>query len=597
MKKTIPLLSILVMALSSCSFVEGFVEGVNKDNSRNSTSDTSLNTDSGSTNTGTSSDSSTSSAGSSQDSESSNNDSTTSDTSSTSTTDTSTTSSSDTSTTTSTSSDTSTTHRSGVVSVKFAGINDFHGHIEEEGDMVGLAKMSTYIKSKKSEGAIFCNSGDMWQETFLSSECRGTIISKAFRNAGVDVNTLGNHDFDWGVGAIRLNEQAEYFNEATLGANIMSYPKTGSSWTKSDLGKEYKTFVINKGTDQEVKIGVVGIIGKDQLTSITSKYVQDYVFVDHNDTIKNVATKLRQQEKCDIVVASCHTPANQLDDSLFELDGNGKRKYIDGAFTAHDHAMYADTVYNAPVLEAQSYGRYGSEFTLAFNLDSGKVEQVQYENVKLANLSLKEDAAVKTEVDALVAECDKKGNTEYGSVTGTFSKSNIGRWQAQCAAEKAAELGINIDYSIVNSARASLYRGKVNHYKMFETHPFINELYVVKVSMKDVYGEIYTYDNPFYRVTTKALENDSSKYVTILVYDYLLFHVSVNDTTYEKRYNYFSSLNTSGQVPTVLTDKDGTKINVLDLTINDLKKKGSINPSDYNTSNWHNSNEYLTTAY
>ncbi|MCQ3035505.1 MAG: metallophosphoesterase [Bacilli bacterium] len=551
MKKFLPILSLFAIALSGCKVINSGYHP--------SSGDTSPNTGSN-TNTGTSTDTGTS----------------------------------DTNTNTQTT-DTS-TERTGTVEVKLAGINDFHGHIEEEGNIVGLAKMATYIKSKKSEGALVLNSGDMWQETFLASECKGTIISKAFRTSGVDVNTLGNHDFDWGVDAIRLNEQAEYFGELTLGANIMSYPKNGNSWTKADLGKEYKTFVLNEGTDKEVKVGVVGIIGKDQLTSITSKFVEDYVFLEHNQVIKDVSTKLRKQEGCDIVVASCHTPANQLDDSLFDKDSNGKRKYIDAAFCAHDHSLYSSSVNGAPVIEAQSYGKYGAEVSLTFNLDTGKVEDSSYKNVQLSSLKLKEDPEVKADVDALVKECGEKGDTVYGTVTSYFSKDNIGRWQAQCAAEKASELGVNVDYVIVNSARAYLQSGTVNHYKMYETHPFVNDLYVVRVSMSDVYGEIYNYSNPFYRVTKNALEDNRNKYVTILVYNYLLFHVSVNNDTYEKKYNYFYSLNTSGEVPTLFTDNLGNKLNVLDLTIKDLQKKGTIDPANYEQNSWRNSKDLLTAA-
>ena len=131
---------------------------------------------------------------------------------------------------------------------------------------------------------------------------------------------------------------------------------------------------------------------------------------------------------------------------------------------------------------------------------------------------------------------------------------------------------------------------------MYENHPFINDLYVVRVSMSDVYGEIYNYSNPFYRVTKNALEDNRNKYVTILVYNYLLFHVSVNNDTYEKKYNYFYSLNTSGEVPTLFTDNLGNKLNVLDLTIKDLQKKGTIDPANYEQNSWRNSKDLLTVA-
>lgn len=510
------------------------------------------------------------------------------------TTTTSTSNSTSTTLTTSTSSSTSGGEYEKVVPLKFAGFNDFHGAIEETGNSVGLSKLVTYIKQKKSEGAIICNSGDMWQETFLSSECKGTIISKAFKEAGVDVNTLGNHDFDWSVDAIRLNESVEGFNEEMLGANIVNYPKTTSTWTKSDLGKEYKTFVYNQGLPNEIKVGVVGVIGKDQITSITSKMVENYVFYDHNETIKNVSTKLRSEEGCDVVIASCHTPCGQLDSSLFDYDANGQRKYIDGAFCAHDHSLESLSINDAPIMEASCRGQYMSEFTLYYNVETNKVESSTQNNVFLADLNLKEDEQTKALVDSFASTCNELGNTVYGQISGYMDRTTIGRWQAQCAAEKATELGINIDFAVVNSARSSLKAGSINHYDMHETHPFINELYVVQVTGGDLYNEIYKYSNPFYRLTTKSLSENSTEKFNILIYNYLLFHVKVNDTTYEKTYDYFPSLTNSEYEPYILKDASGDKINVLDLTIKDLQNKGTIDPISYSENSWHNTKSMLT---
>ena len=72
--------------------------------------------------------------------------------------------------------------------------------------------------------------------------------------------------------------------------------------------------------------------------------------------------------------------------------------------------------------------------------------------------------------------------------------------------------------------------------------------------------------------------------------------MSVNDETYEKKYNYFYSLNTSGETPTLFTDKSGNKINVLDLTIKDLQKKGTISPSSYSQNSWQNTRDLLINA-
>ena len=95
-----------------------------------------------------------------------------------------------------------------------------------------------------------------------------------------------------------------------MGANIYNWNADSKTWGDfaSDLAREY----IVKTLDNGLKVGVIGVIGEKQITSISSNLVQTIGFKDPLPIIKTLSDKLKNELDCDIVVVSAHASPRGL---------------------------------------------------------------------------------------------------------------------------------------------------------------------------------------------------------------------------------------------------------------------------------------------
>ena len=139
-------------------------------------------------------------------------------------------------------------------------VNDFHGRIEQAAPSGGIAALSSAVKQIRAANpnTVFAAAGDMiGASTFTSFIQQDVPTIDSLNAAGLDVSSVGNHEFDQGFADLtdRVMPLAlwEY-----LGANI--YEKD----TKTPALPEYYT-----ETFQGVTIGFVGAV-TDELPSLVS---------------------------------------------------------------------------------------------------------------------------------------------------------------------------------------------------------------------------------------------------------------------------------------------------------------------------------------
>lgn len=439
------------------------------------------------------------------------------------------------------------------VDVSFYAINDFHGAIETSYSGVTLGQTATFLKARKAEGSILINSGDMWQGSMLSNYNNGELVTRAFKNIGFDASILGNHEFDWNTSYIEANEAI--YGEKFLGCNIMEYPRGSSGWSKSPLTDSSKIVYANAGTSLEVKIGIIGAIPTNQLSSITSLNTEGIMFVDETPIIKAEATRLRSQEGCDLVVASYHAGQDQVDRSLMGGNSGTGTKYLDAVFCAHTHATETSMVNGVPLVQAGGYGGKLSKVVLTYNISTKTLTKCKnYSIVDLNEYSLNNDPEVQSLIDAEKEIVDPLSSEVIGKAASSFDSSN--QLPKMFATSIYKEIMNDdeyatyqdVDYVVVNYARTSItgYSNfDVTFSMLYDSIPFDNGLYYVETNGKELMSELsYNY---FYRADGTALVNSTSAKYKIIVYDYLLFHigVSIDGDYYTRYYNYFpyASLN------------------------------------------------------
>jgi 2',3'-cyclic-nucleotide 2'-phosphodiesterase (5'-nucleotidase family) len=428
---------------------------------------------------------------------------------------------------------------SGTELINFYAVNDVHGAVSRDMSVnePGLARIATYLKDKKDDdpqNTVILASGDMWQGSVDSNYNRGNLVTEVMNDIGFDSMTIGNHEFDWGTSYIEQNAGLADF--PFLGANIMQYPNTSQ---KSNIGENYT--IIERGF---LKVGIIGIIGSEQITDIMSGFVQNIHFQYPYQIAIDLSAELRDEQNCDIVVLSMHGGA----DEVYQFD-TGIGDYFDAVFCAHSHSLVNEEFFGVPIVQAGGNGKYVSNISLTYDYATDVVDTASYGNTALGALNnLAEDASVKSIIDEFGAISNPVKNEVLGTITNSLSRTTTLPNMANYAVvSKLATLGLDVDFVMTNRGRANVPSGTVTYGTLFKALPFDNNIVIIRASGADIKNQA-PYNN-FYRVKDYSSLNNTTKY-TLAVIDFLALHQDIYKT-----YNYFEDYNPSTDYVMTITDE------------------------------------------
>ena len=425
----------------------------------------------------------------------------------------------------------------GSTTIDIFATNDIHGTISaEDDDEVDIATMATFLKAKgEMENTLLLDQGDTWQGSIYSNFNHGALLTDIFNYVHYDARTIGNHDFDWGIEALEQNSARSFegYRVPVLAANVYDYnfdTKQFGSTQQSNIGQSTVTYTLENG----VKVGIVGIIGMSQITSINSLYTHDIGFLDHIAVLKNEANALRR-EGCDVVIATCHT-------GQAEVMGQNLSEYFDLVLCAHTHLFEHATEDDLHFLQFGSDNRGVGKVTLTFDYETNSVTNTTYSNLLKSDIESNVttvDSTVTRMITTYSAECDAEANVVVANnVSGTFrSNQEAPNLMAKAIYDQAVSEGQDVVLSYVNNARTDLGPGTWTYADLYSAFPFDNTIYIMDISGYDLLNEVtnynWAYRNPSF---TQPIDSNSTYRVALL--DYLGFHT--ND---RRSYNYFPSAN------------------------------------------------------
>ena len=422
----------------------------------------------------------------------------------------------------------------GSTSIDIFATNDMHGQIFEENYRAGIGKAMTYLKEQKKANTLLIDQGDTWQGSIYSNTNHGALINDIMNYIQYDARTIGNHDFDWGKEYISINRNSEYNNYKTpvLGANIYDFDfvsKTTGRTFQSDLADKSVTYTLENG----LKVGIVGVIGKQQITTIMSKYVEDITFTDHVEAIKSEATYLRNNG-CDIVIASAHTGEE-------DLLGEGLENYVDLVLCGHTHQSQLNTE------NGLYYGQFGcytneiGHFQLSYDYSTNKVTSTSVSSesgLELRN-TITVDKQIQNIIDTHVNAFEESSKEVVAkNVTGYFDKEvTLANVMCNAMYSEALLEGYDVDLTYCNQARYTLNKSTWTYADIYQAFPFENEIYIFEATYDEVMSEIAKY-NCCYRSPSFDGKVVRGQKIKVAVLDYLLFHTSSS-----RYYDYFPDNN------------------------------------------------------
>lgn len=480
--------------------------------------------------------------------------------------------------------------------------NDFHGYVKPDGTHIGLEKYGTFMKEFSSEpNTLVLDQGDSWQGTAYSNLNYGHLVNDVMAYAGVSARTIGNHDFDWGTSHLVENTAREFKYEdsdthqevtvkvPTLAANVFEYDFENKQYTNNhcdEFGDEYICYTLENG----LKVGIVGVIGAKQFTSINSIYTQDIYFKDHIQTIKDVSTVLRNDENCDVVICTIH--AGQED-----VLGNGLENYVDLVLCAHTH-VYEHTQENG-----LHYYQFGSEGMTAgyVSLNYNTLTHNVTATGLLLNKAMFDSSISDSDLDPIIHDlvqdeydrCDPITSEVLATgVVGSFGTGGVSEGPALVARAiydyvTTQTSDTDILFSYCNNTRAVLNSGTWTFEDLYSALPFDNEIYIVEITGEDIFDEVRGY-NSIYASDTWDRNIDFNATYKVAILDYLLFHNNVN-----KQYDYFPHADFEhARAVTKTVNLEEVPINYREITRWWLKEymhldeeANSINSYDFTTNN------------
>src|SRR5262249_15452758 len=183
--------------------------------------------------------------------------------------------------------------------------NDTHSQIDPLPDndrnagKGGVARRATLVKRirKENPNSLLIDAGDVLQGTPYFNFYKGEVEYKAMSAIGYDAGTLGNHEFDNGVEA--LAAALKFANFDIVSAN---YDVRGTV-----LEGRVKPYVVK--TVSGIRVGLFGL-GVSPVALITPDNFKGVTYNDPVIVARDVVKKLRDEERCALVVCMSHLGYN-----------------------------------------------------------------------------------------------------------------------------------------------------------------------------------------------------------------------------------------------------------------------------------------------
>ena len=363
------------------------------------------------------------------------------------------------------------------VNLTFVHINDLHGYIEEiqkpdnEGIVGGIERLAGEVKELKSrdpEGTVIMDGGDLYDGGFYSKLSEGEVVSKPFKEMGVDVSVIGNHDVKWGLG--KYASIAKGTGAEMLGANVTDL----SPAHELDFLKPYKVLE-RKG----VKIGVLGLTTPDTAITVPQKGVLK--IEDPLKTAKTYIQKMKDDEHVDMVVILSHLGYDEDVKLAQQAEG------IDVIVGSHTHKKMeeAEKVGNTIIVQAGGDGKYVGDLDLVFDRNQKKILSCK-EHLIAITQEIKADPSVKQILAPYVEKFEKLKKEEIGETSRSLPLVDNKRTALINMFVDAQKMDSDIALSHMWSLRKGIDRGKITFATLYQMFPFDNELFKVEAKGKDV---------------------------------------------------------------------------------------------------------------
>lgn len=316
------------------------------------------------------------------------------------------------------------------VTINLVTVNDFHGRIENEsGSAAGIAALAGAVNQvrERNPHTVFAAAGDLvGASTFTSFIQNDEPTIAGLTAAGLDVSSVGNHEFDQGWADLRDRIQphagwqyiASNLHDAATGDPIMP---------------EYYT-----ETFDGVTIGFVGAVTNELPSLVSPAGMAGVVVGDVAENVNRVADDLRDGDpangEADVVVLLVHEGATTTDISSATDSSTAFGRIVttvdndvDAIVSGHTHLPYNHVIDGRPVISSGQYGERFSDMEIIVDPATKTVRSMTNTLFSLktnGTLNYPEDATILSEIVVPAkAIAKEKGSVSLGEISADFNRA------------------------------------------------------------------------------------------------------------------------------------------------------------------------------
>lgn len=215
--------------------------------------------------------------------------------------------------------------------------NDTHSHIDplplndpinpNKGGAARRAQLIERIR-KENPNTLLFDAGDIFQGTPYFNFYGGELEFKVMSMLRYDAATLGNHDFDNGLEGLYAQLPHAKFDFIISNYDVSNTILNGHT-------KPYKIYLVDG-----IKIGVFGI-GVELEGLVTKQNYGETVYLDPIEIAQDMERKLRNEEKCDLIICLSHIGYDYKDNpkKVNDLKVAAQTSHIDLIIGGHTHTF------------------------------------------------------------------------------------------------------------------------------------------------------------------------------------------------------------------------------------------------------------------
>ena len=355
-------------------------------------------------------------------------------------------------------------------------VNDYHGRVkpfldktidrrEQVGGAAYLAAMIKQARAKNPTGTLLLAAGDMFQGSPVANLFHGTPVMEIMNELRFDAIALGNHEFDWGMGALtRLRREARF---PFLAANIVD-----SQGNLLPGISPYKIF--QRG---HAKVAVIGLTTPETEYTTKPDNVKGFSFLSPEAVLPRLIQEVRRQG-ASIVILLSHLGLDADKRVAAAVPG------IDVIVGGHSHTEISKPLRMASgtvIVQAGAYGLYLGVLELVVDKVTGRATgYTESSGLRLVSAGPQDRSDRKAAL--IVKKYNDRVKQKFAAVVGETSvdltpgrggESNLGDLTADVM---RGATGCQVAFENSGGIRANIPAGKITMEELYTAFPFDNVL-------------------------------------------------------------------------------------------------------------------------